>query len=146
MPHNNKKCEYDGYLFDSHAEMNDYIVHLSNTGVKQVIVKPKFILQPGFTSFDHKKIRPITFSPDLMVAWNINYKDSKGISYDIRDTKPYNKKYRKFITEEVFNIKWKMLQYIFANSTKISFLSPTFGNEIAYIDTENKLISFTLTS
>lgn len=125
MPHNNKKCFYDGYSFDSYAERNDYIYNKSSKNVSKVVIKPKFILLPGFIDSDNKKIRPLTFTPDLLIIYTDEYFRNTGIRIAIRDTKPWNKKKRKFILESVFKIKWKLLKYIFMNNEKIYYTSPS---------------------
>lgn len=140
--HNNKKCCYHGYKFDSYAERDDYIYQLSLYGVQKVIIKPRFILQKSFTSFNNHKIRPITFTPDLLIIFNNKYYDIHRHVYEIRDTKPFSKKKNKFITEPVFDLKWKMLKYLAQIMPKLYYTSLSGNGNLSTALS----IKFTLTS
>ena len=142
--HNNKKCEYDNYKFDSYAERDDYIYQKSLDYVIKLIVKPKIIMQEGCRPFIGKKLRDITFTPDLLVIFSDMYLNMTGFKTEFRDTKPFNKKHNKFVLEPIFVLKWKWLQCKLRISGTIHYTSPS-GNGYIGID-KDSLTRFTLTS
>jgi len=141
--HNNKKCFYDGYLFDSYAEKNYYIAQKSNNDVSSIIVKPIFILQEGFYDFNNKKIRPITFTPDFLLKFTTEYTEKTGIHFGIIDIKPWNRQKQKFILEQVFILKWKMLQYQILTNNLLAFNTMP-DNDHMIIPIDGQCIAFTL--
>jgi len=144
MAHNNKKCIYDNYKFDSYAEKDDYIYQKCSKDVKAVIVKPRFILQKGFSLINGKKIREIAFTPDLLLIFSAAYIQKHGFRYELRDTKPWNKKKGKFVLEPIFKLKWKMLKYKIFIYCSLKYTSPSGNGEMTIASMSNT--RFTLTA
>ncbi len=96
-----KKCEFDGYTFDSIPEKDYYIELKQNLRVDKLTVHPSFILLDGFRNNEGKSVRSIKFKPDFMYILN-------GIKY-IVDIKPLNKK----LIETDFTLRWKLLQSMY---------------------------------
>lgn len=72
----NKKAEYDGIKFDSKLEM-DFYLHLMAKGYKDIILQPKFELQPKFRDNTGTLNRAITYIADFQIG-NVVY-DVKGM-------------------------------------------------------------------
>ena len=95
------KCQINGHVFDSIMEARFYVYLLSKKKSKKIQkleLQPKFVLQEKFEK-DGKKIRPITYWADFLVA----YDDNNQVVYDVkgRETpvfklkkKMFNHKYR----------------------------------------------------
>ena len=91
-----KKCEVDGYIFDSVMEAKFY-VHLKlekqNGNVVAYELQPKYILQESFKK-DGKTVRAIAYISDFLVT----YKDGSKIVYDVkgRETADFKLKKKMF--------------------------------------------------
>lgn len=102
-----KKCEKDGYKFDSESERDFYIklkAFKKQFKIKDFEVNPTYILQEGFEtdyiSFPNSKEKPITYIIDYSVTLNNGEKiliDTKGASGQT--------------VEEVAKLKKKLFQY-----------------------------------
>lgn len=67
--YNNKKIKFMGHKFDSKDELNYYKYLLIHYTQEQIIVKPKFILQPKFKDeWTNKGIREINYIPDFQIG------------------------------------------------------------------------------
>lgn len=95
------KCTYNGITFDSIPEKELYIKLLNDKDVSNLQVHPKFILLDGFSNYEGKALRSITFAPDFMF-------DKNGQTC-IWDCKPLNKK----LIDADFMIRWKLLQWMY---------------------------------
>ena len=102
-----KKCEKDGYKFDSESERDFYLKLKSfkrQKKIKDFEVNPTYILQDGFeteyVSFPNSKEKPITYIIDYSVTLNDG-------TYILIDTKGASGQ----TVEEVAKLKKKMFQY-----------------------------------
>ncbi|NOW03216.1 DUF1064 domain-containing protein [Clostridium beijerinckii] len=96
-----KKCECDGYTFDSIPEKECYLQLKNDESVSELQVHQKFIILEGFRNYEGKSLRSITFKPDFMF--------SKDGQVHIQDVKPLNKK----LIDADFMIRWKLLQWVY---------------------------------
>jgi hypothetical protein len=91
-----KKCEVDGYIFDSVMEAKFY-VHLKLEKQKGNVIayelQPKYILQESFKK-DGKTVRAIAYISDFLVT----HKDGTKIVYDVkgRETADFKLKKKMF--------------------------------------------------
>lgn len=96
-----KKTTVDGIKFDSKAESKRYeeLKLLEKAGkIKDIVLQPKFTLQPSFTKGD-KKYQAIKYKADFA------YYDIEECKQVIEDVKGYK-------TKE-YLIKKKMFEYVF---------------------------------
>lgn len=94
----NKKCIYQGIVFDSKKECDHfiYLQYLEKAGeITDLQRQVRFELQPSF-KHNGKTIRSITYVADF------TFKDKDGLMH-IQDTKG--------IKTEVYKIKKKMMQF-----------------------------------
>ena len=64
----NKKCEFNGFKFDSHAERARYIDLLDMEKrelISEIILQPKFVLQAGFER-NGIKHKPLIYIADFL--------------------------------------------------------------------------------
>lgn len=99
-----KKCEIDGFIFDSIMEGKFYI-HLKLEKQKGNVIdyelQPKYVLQENFKK-NGKTIRAITYISDFLVT----YKDGSQIVYDVKGRETTD-----------FLLKKKMFDYKYRNLT-----------------------------
>ena len=104
------ECSNGDHLHDSGHEA-DYCSQLKlrqrDGEFSRFDVQVKFEVQPGFISFTGKKIRAITYIADFVI-------DRGNGVLEIVDAKGKR--------TEVFNIKWKMLQFSLRNSRKADYI------------------------
>jgi hypothetical protein len=86
--YSNKKCEMDGYKFDSKKEMNRYAeLKLMERGkiITQLRLQPRFTIHVGFTHPEHGKQRKIEYVADFEYIENGRrvVEDVKGIPTDV---------------------------------------------------------------
>lgn len=103
-----KKCEKDGYKFDSESERDFYLKLKSfkrQKKIKDFEINPTYILQNGFeteyVSFPNSKEKPITYVIDYSVTLN----DDTHILVDTKGAGGQT-------VEEVAKLKKKLFQYI----------------------------------
>lgn len=98
-----KKCEIDGYTFDSIMEGRFY-VHLKQEKQKGNIIdyelQPKYVLQESFKK-NGKTIRAIAYISDFLVT----YKDGSQIVYDVKGRETADFKLKK----KMFDYKYRDL-------------------------------------
>lgn len=94
----NIKVVVDNITFDSKKEVSFYKELKLRKAIGDIIdfaLKPKFELMAGFTNYNGTKVRSINYIADFVI-----YHDGKTEIVDVKGVKT-----------EVFNIKWKLLQY-----------------------------------
>ena len=102
--YNAVKTQIDGIIFDSKKEAEYYknLLLLKQAGeVVDIKLQPEFELQEGYIK-DGKKIRPIKYIADFMVA----YKDGR---IEIIDVKGYKFKEVYLLKKKLFHYKFKHL-------------------------------------
>jgi hypothetical protein len=99
----NKKCEYNGIIFDSQKELkryNDLILLEKNKKINNLFMHPKYILQEPFVDREGQRQRAIYYIADFQ------YEENGKII--VEDVKALNKKNGKPILTEVYKIKKKL--------------------------------------
>lgn len=101
-----RKCEIDGFIFDSVMEAKFYI-HLKqekeNGNVIDFELQPKYLLQEGFKKAG-KTIRAIYYISDFLVT----HKDNQKIVYDVKGRETAD-----------FKLKKKMFDYRYRDLTLV---------------------------
>ena len=87
----NQKVKYKGITFDSKAEFEFYL-YLQSEGHKDIVLQPKFELQPKFRDNTGTLNRAITYTADFQIN-NIVY-DVKGMETDVFKIKKKLFKYK----------------------------------------------------
>ncbi len=59
------KRESDNMLFDSMIEKEAYELFRDSVGLRNFVMQPKFLLQPGFVDVEGNKVRPIYYIADF---------------------------------------------------------------------------------
>ena len=100
-----KKCEYDGFKFDSKKERDRYIeLKLLEKGgaIRDLQLQVPFVLQDGF-EFNGKKILPIKYIADFTYWANgeLVIEDVKGVKTGVYEVKKkmFMYRYKKYIKE-----------------------------------------------
>lgn len=112
--HGNKKNVVDGIKFDSIKESNHYLKlkFLEKQGlIKNLVIKPVYVIFSGYTDYAGKKRLPIKFEPDF------KYFDVKLNKTVIDEVKAFCKKEKKFVTTAVYKLKKKMFLKIIPENT-----------------------------
>lgn len=100
-----RKVQVDGLAFDSQAEANRYgeLLMLAQAGqIADLRTRPRWTLQPAFSSPDGRKVRAITYEADF------SYQDDGRLV--VEDVKPAWAG-RKDGAWRVFRLKAKLLLY-----------------------------------
>lgn len=97
----NKKVQYDGYVFDSIAEKNYYLLHKNNKNMKMQV---KFPLTDTMR-FEGKTIRKMTYTPDFV------FYDDEGNITRVVDVKGFATNEFK-VKAKVFMSKYQIPLYI----------------------------------
>jgi hypothetical protein len=104
---NAKKCEADGYSFDSKKEMNYYLSHLKprlqSGEISDLELQPCYTLHPGFKDFLGRKRIAITYTPDF------KYYDKVDKQWVIVDVKGFR--------TDVYKIKLKLFLKLLPENT-----------------------------
>lgn len=98
-----KKCEIDGYIFDSVMEGKFYVYlkqEKQNGNVIDYELQPKYVLQEGFRK-GGKAVRAITYISDFLVT----HKDGEKIVYDVKGRETADFKLKK----KMFNYRYRDL-------------------------------------
>lgn len=99
-----KKRTLNGQTFDSDAEFKfyEYLLSQQEEGlIKEIILQPKFLLQPEYIKYD-KKIRKIEYISDFHVF----YTDGTDVVFDVKG-----------MVMPDFKLKRKIFDYVYPNLT-----------------------------
>jgi hypothetical protein len=104
----NKKVQIDGIWFMSIKEGNRYNVLKAKEDrgdIEDLVLQPKFELQPKFVTPWGEKIQAITYIADFMYKVTDEHNVVHAIVEDVKGSKA--------IQTKAFRIKWKMLLYAY---------------------------------
>ena len=94
----NTRVTIDGHTFDSKMESQRYIqlkLLLKAGEIRHLLLQPQFELQPGFTTKQGKRIRPLSYVADFQYV--------EGKTVVVEDVKGFQ--------TEAFKLKAKLFQY-----------------------------------
>ena len=66
----NKKCEFEGLVFDSQMELEYYKYILTQYNKEDIVLQPRFLLQTSFVR-KGKNVLPIVYIADFMIKNSI---------------------------------------------------------------------------
>lgn len=113
----NKKAEHNGYIFDSQAECDYYKMLLKSKdigAVQDIIVHPKFELQPGFKK-GGSTCRPIIYEADFEIGVVHDSGEVETVVIDIKGLPTETAK----IKRKLFDFKYKNTKLLWIAWSKI---------------------------